>query len=88
MLRHYGRESVLRASWNAVWKKCITSTVGTLCEAASMFAVANAWDNYDTDKYKIEAGYHDSPERVIPAINKTLKEASGVNKVTLSYRYT
>ena len=50
--------------------------------------VAKAGDNYDTDKYNIEAGYYDSPERVIPVINKTLTEASGENKVTHSYRYT
>ena len=53
----------------------------------------NAWyatgamsgDNYDINKCTIEAGYYDTPERVIPAINNTSKAASGEKNVTLTY---
>ena len=41
--------------------------------------------NYDINKGKIEAGYYDRPERIIAAINKTLKKASDEKNVTLSY---
>ena len=47
--------------------------------------VTKAGDNYDIDKCKIKADYYDRPERVIAAVNKTSKEASGGKTVTVSY---
>ena len=54
-------------------------TIGTLCEATTHGLQQWPKRGIYTTLTKIEAGYYDSPERVIPAINK---------KVTLSYRYT
>ena len=48
------------------------------------FAIATDSGN-NIDIGKIEVGYYDRPERMIAAINRTLKEASDKKNVTLSY---
>ena len=53
--------------------------------ASFAIATTNSQENYDISKGKIEAGYYDRPERMIAAINNTLKKASDETKVTLSY---
>ncbi|KAK2187695.1 hypothetical protein NP493_156g00009 [Ridgeia piscesae] len=51
----------------------------------------NAWfaivtdSGNNIDRGKIEVGYYDRPERLIAAINRTLKEAPDEKNVTLSY---
>ena len=52
----------------------------------SWFAIVNgSEDSYDIDKGNIEVGYYDRPERLISAINRSLKVASDKKNVTLSY---
>ena len=52
----------------------------------SWFAIVNGSEgSYDIDKGNIEVGYYDRPERLITAINKSLKVASDKKNVTLSY---
>ena len=53
--------------------------------ASFAIATTNSQENYDISKGKIEAGYYDRPERMIAAINNTLKKASDQTKVTLNY---
>ena len=52
----------------------------------SWFAIVNGSEgSYDIDKGNTEVGYYDRPERLITAINRSLKVASDKKNVTLSY---
>ena len=55
--------------------------------ASFAIATTNSRENYDISKGKIEAGYYHRPERMIAAINKTLKKTRRLVSVAKKRRW-